>query len=229
MTMHRALPRRTVLRGVGATLALPFLDAMVPAFARKAHAAAAPNRMVFVYVPNGIVMPEWRPKTASPVAPLPAVLPRVLEPMIPHRSDISILSGLTHNGDAHSATARATTRAPGRAISPVSTRGRPTEPTSRRGSRPTRSPRATSAAKHRSPRWNLVASRGFSAATATAAIAAPTATASRGVRPRRRCRSKPAREPAVRAAVRRGGHRAGSGRSRPPAALRPQRPRRGPR
>ena len=98
MTMHRALPRRTVLRGIGATLALPFLDAMVPAFARKAHAAAAPNRMVFVYVPNGIVMPEWRPETASPVAPLPAVLPRVLEPLIPYRSDISILSGLTHNG-----------------------------------------------------------------------------------------------------------------------------------
>ena len=62
MTMQRALPRRTVLRGVGATLALPFLDAMVPAFARTAHAAAAPNRMVFVYVPNGIVMPEWDPR-----------------------------------------------------------------------------------------------------------------------------------------------------------------------
>ena len=98
MTMHRALPRRTVLRGVGATLALPFLDAMVPAFARTARAAAAPNRMVFVYVPNGIVMPEWTPETAGPIAPLPAALPRVLEPMIPYRSDISVLSGLTHNG-----------------------------------------------------------------------------------------------------------------------------------
>ena len=98
MTMHRALPRRTVLRGVGATLALPFLDAMVPAFARTAHAAAAPNRMVFVYVPNGIVMPQWTPETAGPIATLPAALPRVLEPMIPYRDDISILSGLTHNG-----------------------------------------------------------------------------------------------------------------------------------
>ena len=98
MTMHTALPRRTVLRGVGATLALPFLDAMVPAFARTAHAAAAPNRMVFVYVPNGIVMPQWTPETAGPIAPLPVTLPRVLEPMIPYRNDISVLSGLTHNG-----------------------------------------------------------------------------------------------------------------------------------
>ena len=107
MTLHRSLPRRTVLRGVGATLALPFLDAMTPAFARTARAAGAPNRMVFVYVPNGIVMNQWTPAVATPatpatsvarVAPLPAELPRVLEPMIPFRADISILSGLTHNG-----------------------------------------------------------------------------------------------------------------------------------
>jgi hypothetical protein len=71
---------------------------MVPAFARTAYAARAPNRMVFVYVPNGIVMPEWTPDTAGPIAPLPAALPRVLAPMIPYRNDISILSGLTHNG-----------------------------------------------------------------------------------------------------------------------------------
>ena len=52
-----ALPRRTVLRGLGATLALPLLDAMVPALTATAQSAAAPvRRLGFTYLPNGVAM-----------------------------------------------------------------------------------------------------------------------------------------------------------------------------
>ena len=56
------LHRRTFLRGAGATLALPLLDAMVPAFAQTRLSAANPAvRMGFVYVPNGIIPAGWMP------------------------------------------------------------------------------------------------------------------------------------------------------------------------
>ena len=58
----RALPRRTFLRGVGATLALPLLDAMVPAMTPLAATAARPvRRLGFVYMPMGAHLPEWTP------------------------------------------------------------------------------------------------------------------------------------------------------------------------
>ena len=65
-----SLPRRTFLRGVGATLALPLLDAMVPAFSATLKSAAAPvTRLGFVYVPNGVAMNDalnfWTPKGAG--------------------------------------------------------------------------------------------------------------------------------------------------------------------
>ena len=56
------LPRRTFLRGMGATLALPLLDGMVPAFAAMRDSAATPVRRLFIgYVPNGIIMDKWTP------------------------------------------------------------------------------------------------------------------------------------------------------------------------
>ena len=55
---RRNLPRRTFLRGMGTAVALPFLDAMTPAFAKPA-AGKAPVRMAFVYVPNGMDMRHW--------------------------------------------------------------------------------------------------------------------------------------------------------------------------
>jgi hypothetical protein len=59
-----ALPRRTILRGLGTSLALPLLDAMVPAFAATSKTAAAPTRRLgVVYVPNGMAMEYWTPKT----------------------------------------------------------------------------------------------------------------------------------------------------------------------
>ena len=57
-----ALPRRTFLRGMGASLALPLLEAMVPAATALAQTAANPaTRLGFVYIPNGAVMPSWQP------------------------------------------------------------------------------------------------------------------------------------------------------------------------
>ena len=61
MVTRKHLPRRAFLRGAGAALALPFLDAMVPAFGGTTNAAASPVRMGFVYVPNGIIESSWKP------------------------------------------------------------------------------------------------------------------------------------------------------------------------
>jgi hypothetical protein len=98
MSAGKPLPRRTFLRGLGTTVALPFLDAMMPAFCRAAPAAKAPCRMAFIYVPNGIIMNEWTPKTEGDIAKLPGTLPRILEPLAPYREDLMVLSGLTQNG-----------------------------------------------------------------------------------------------------------------------------------
>ena len=58
----KALPRRTVLRGIGATVALPFLDAMAPALTATARTAAAPvPRLGFIYAPNGMFLPNFHP------------------------------------------------------------------------------------------------------------------------------------------------------------------------
>jgi hypothetical protein len=71
--MH--LSRRTMLRGLGAALALPVLDSMVPAMSALANTAAAPvKRLGVFYVPNGMSMPYWFPKTEGPLAEMPATL-----------------------------------------------------------------------------------------------------------------------------------------------------------
>src|SRR5499427_3714459 len=69
------LSRRTVLRGLGATLALPLLDSMVPALTALDKTAAAPVRRFGVfYVPNGMSMPYWFPKATGPIDRLPPTL-----------------------------------------------------------------------------------------------------------------------------------------------------------
>ena len=71
--MH--LSRRLVLRGMGATLALPVLDAMVPALTAQSKTAAAPVRRLGVfYVPNGMSMPYWFPKSEGPLEAMPPTL-----------------------------------------------------------------------------------------------------------------------------------------------------------
>jgi hypothetical protein len=105
--MTKCLSRRTMLRGIGAALSLPLLDAMVPAFASTTR-AASPLRLAFVYVPNGIMMDEWTPAIEG----TNFELPRILTPLAPHRNNILVLSALTQNtgralGDAAGDHARA--------------------------------------------------------------------------------------------------------------------------
>ncbi len=90
----RYLPRRTFLRGVGVAIGLPWLDAMVPAFAAKPRLpAVTPTRLAFVYVPNGIIMSDWTPATEGSRFDLPSIL----EPLADYRDDCLWLTGLTHN------------------------------------------------------------------------------------------------------------------------------------
>ena len=88
---QKAIPRRTVLKGVGATLALPFLDAMVPAFAQAPAVAKAPNRLSVVYLPNGIMMNDWTPEKDG----ADYQFKRILEPLAPFKEKMLIISGLT--------------------------------------------------------------------------------------------------------------------------------------
>jgi hypothetical protein len=86
----KSLPRRTFLKGLGATVALPFLDAMTPAFAAPAK---APVRLAFLYVPNGIDMANWN----IPEAGIFGEFPRVMKPLEAFRHDMLQLGNLTHN------------------------------------------------------------------------------------------------------------------------------------
>ena len=69
-----SLPRRTFLRGVGATIALPFLDAMVPALTPRLKAASAPRRAAVIYFSNGTVIEHWTPATTGKGAGYPTIL-----------------------------------------------------------------------------------------------------------------------------------------------------------
>jgi hypothetical protein len=92
------LSRRAALRGLGATIALPFLDAMYPAFAAQAvKKSLSAARMAFLYVPNGIVMDYWTPPGELGATPL-TTLPRVSSALDPYKNDLMMLSGLTSNG-----------------------------------------------------------------------------------------------------------------------------------
>jgi hypothetical protein len=88
------LPRRTVLRGLGASLALPFLDAMLPAFSLRGSAAAQPaHRFQTFYVPNGMAMEYWTPKGVGAAFELSPIL----EPLASFRDQMLVLSGLKAN------------------------------------------------------------------------------------------------------------------------------------
>jgi hypothetical protein len=86
-----SLPRRTFLRGVGAALALPLLDAMVPAFSRAAQAAAAtPTRLGFFYIPNGAIMESWTPAAVGAGFEFSTIL----QPLSPFRDRLLVVTGL---------------------------------------------------------------------------------------------------------------------------------------
>ena len=100
----RHLDRRTFLRGMGATVALPLLDAMIPARTALAATAGRPiPRMAFVYFPHGAIMSEWTPAVAGP----DPELGRILEPLAPFRDRLTIVSGLENRhayGPVHAIT-----------------------------------------------------------------------------------------------------------------------------
>src|SRR5437016_5903695 len=94
---HKHLPRRTFLKGMGTIVALPMLDAMMPALASTNRVSVkAPVRLAFVYVPNGIIMREWKPKGVGK----DFEFTRILKPLEPFREDLLVLTGLAQrNGD----------------------------------------------------------------------------------------------------------------------------------
>ena len=95
MIAKKAIPRRTMLRGIGATLALPLLDGMVPALTALSKTAAKPiARFGTVYVPNGIIMAGWTPATEGAGFEFTPTL----KPLEAHRKQLLVLSGLDNTG-----------------------------------------------------------------------------------------------------------------------------------
>ena len=91
MVTKKSLPRRTVLRGLGVTLGLPLLDAMLPAFTVLAKTAANPiHRFQTLYTPNGMAMEYWTPTGEGPSFELSPIL----EPFSPFRNQLLVFSGL---------------------------------------------------------------------------------------------------------------------------------------
>jgi hypothetical protein len=88
--LKKSIPRRAFLRGTGASLALPVLDAMTAAFAAP---SARPIRLAFIEVPNGIMMDKWTPATEG----ANFALTPILEPLAPFRERMLVLSGLDQN------------------------------------------------------------------------------------------------------------------------------------
>jgi hypothetical protein len=101
---NKHLDRRTFLRGMGTTVALPLLDAMIPARGLLASTAARPvPRLAFVYFPHGAIMNEWTPaRTGRDFA-----LARILAPLAPFRHRLTVISGLENRhayGPVHAVT-----------------------------------------------------------------------------------------------------------------------------
>ncbi len=94
--------RRTILRGLGVSLALPWMESLAPraTAATLSAASASPQRMAFMFVPNGVHLPDWTPQTEG----YGYDLPHILSPLAPVQDDVTVISGLTHdkgrgNGD----------------------------------------------------------------------------------------------------------------------------------
>src|SRR5688572_3147136 len=89
------LSRRTVLKGAGATIALPLLDAMIPAGTVLAQTAAAPMpRLGFVYFPHGALQEEWTPTRTGRDFDFPFII----QPLEPYRDYVTVVSGLRNKG-----------------------------------------------------------------------------------------------------------------------------------
>jgi hypothetical protein len=90
----RALPRRAFLRGAGALVSLPLLEAMVPAMTPLANSAAKPvQRLGFIYIPNGVNQEAWWPKGDGPGLELS----RILSPLAPVKDQVTVFRGLAQH------------------------------------------------------------------------------------------------------------------------------------
>lgn len=93
--INKQLSRRTILRGMGVSMSLPWLEAMGPVTAwadeQKADSKTAPNRMAFIYVPNGKNMVDWTPEKEGSEFDLPPIL----QPLAPVKEKLLVLTGLT--------------------------------------------------------------------------------------------------------------------------------------
>jgi hypothetical protein len=89
--------RRTVLKGLGVSMALPTLEAMLPLSALAQSVKSKPNRMAFIFVPNGVDINAWTPSTTGTNFDLPPIL----QPLADLRGEFSVLTGLAqHNANA---------------------------------------------------------------------------------------------------------------------------------
>src|SRR5215510_9284155 len=92
---RKHLSRRTLLKGVGASIGLPLLDAMIPAHTAWAQTAAAPQpRLGFVYFPHGALQEEWQPKKTGDGFEFPFIV----KPLEPLRDYLTLVSGLRNKG-----------------------------------------------------------------------------------------------------------------------------------
>ena len=99
-----AMSRRTLLRGIGATLALPLLDGMVPALTALAKTPGKPSmRLGAIYVPMGMIMENWTPKTTGAGFDLTPIM----QPLTPFKSQLTVVSGLNNAGVGHPGAASA--------------------------------------------------------------------------------------------------------------------------
>ena len=92
----KALSRRTALRGMGAMVALPFLDAMVPALTPLARTVAAPTipRLGFVYAPNGMFLPNFHPAGEGGTG---YAMTPILRPLEAYREQMVVVTGLSNS------------------------------------------------------------------------------------------------------------------------------------
>ncbi len=100
MIQRKMVDRRTVLRGSAAVLGLPLLEAMTPmaksAFA-SAEAIERPVRMACIFVPNGVIMPQWKPIVGPSGQPTDWECSETLQPLAPLKHKLNVISNLTHD------------------------------------------------------------------------------------------------------------------------------------
>ena len=135
MSYRNPLSRRTVLKGLGISLGLPWLESARAFAGATAGAVSPPRRLACIFVPNGVHLPDWTPKTEG----FGFKLPHILEPLAPVQDELLVVSGLSHDKG------RANGDGPGdhaRSASVFLT-----------GARPARPPAATSAPASPSIKW----------------------------------------------------------------------------